>query len=469
MKKHKLKTIHIAAIIFLLMATVSILGWIIAATLTIAAYCIHALFFSDHIFYNPASDYHFTLPNATEIEFEINNHQITIHHSHLTNVNSCFIPLSIQTTFWGKFFDPYVEITQQSICSKQYFERGAHGLRYINFSKFLSTEPENQHPIIIKLFACRGTQTHFKGLVFTHESFEDKSALIIAPHADDAELAAFAFYKHQKNVTITTLTAGESEAKQYLYMTKNIPDAGVLKGKLRAWDSVYIPKWAGSHVQAINLGYACSTLKDMHQHQDRTINSKTTGECTTTPYRLFNDIRLPTANTPTNQWGNLIHDLRFILEKEKPELIVTPHPFLDTHPDHQYATRAILEACTQLQWSPMFLCYAVHYQNTDQYPFGPEHTDIALPPHFSTQKIADAIYSVELSTTDITDKICALQMMHDLQRRITWKKKIRINLQRMIGRSSYPYGQDDFFRKAVKNQELFWVMDIESLQSALST
>jgi len=53
----------------------------------------------------------------------------------------------------------------------------------------------------------------------------------------------------------------------------------------------------------------------------------------------------------------------------------------------------------------------------------------------------------------------ALGMMHDLQPRPPFKRRVRRVIQRWLaGRRSSPYGENEFFRKAVRRHELFWVL-----------
>jgi hypothetical protein len=42
-----------------------------------------------------------------------------------------------------------------------------------------------------------------------------------------------------------TLTAGEIEAEHYQQMGLDKVEAARLKGRLRAWDSIAVPRWAG--------------------------------------------------------------------------------------------------------------------------------------------------------------------------------------------------------------------------------
>mgnify|MGYP001627507085 FL=1 len=52
----------------------------------------------------------------------------------------------------------------------------------------------------------------------------------------------------------------------------------------------------------------------------------------------------------------------------------------------------------------------------------------------------------------------ALAMQHDLQVPLSLKKRIRRHIQRiLIGRRWPTTGNDEFFRKAVRRHELFWV------------
>ncbi len=59
--------------------------------------------------------------------------------------------------------------------------------------------------------------------------------MILAPHADDAELAAFGLYSSAENVSIITLTQGEIEADYYQRLGLSQPQAAQLKGRLRSW------------------------------------------------------------------------------------------------------------------------------------------------------------------------------------------------------------------------------------------
>jgi hypothetical protein len=53
----------------------------------------------------------------------------------------------------------------------------------------------------------------------------------------------------------------------------------------------------------------------------------------------------------------------------------------------------------------------------------------------------------------------ALGMMHDLQPPIPFKRRLRRLIQWLLAsRVPSVYGENDFFRKAVRRHELFWVL-----------
>lgn len=53
-------------------------------------------------------------------------------------------------------------------------------------------------------------------------------------------------------------------------------------------------------------------------------------------------------------------------------------------------------------------------------------------------------------------------MMHDLQPRPPFKRRLRRRLQGWLAGRRWPaYGEDEFMRKAVRRHELFWVESLD--------
>jgi hypothetical protein len=88
---------------------------------------------------------------------------------------------------------------------------------------------------------------------------------------------------------------------------------------------------------------------------------------------------------------------------------------------------------------------------------GDAHTGVALPPLFAD---AEPLlpWSLPLEPSRQIDKAMALAMVHDLAPPVSFKKRLRRALQRALaGRRHPPYGENEYFRKAVRRHELFWV------------
>jgi len=80
-----------------------------------------------------------------------------------------------------------------------------------------------------------------------------------------------------------------------------------------------------------------------------------------------------------------------------------------------------------------------------------------LPPLFESAETF-VPWVLPLDRSRQIDKAMALGMMHDLTVPLSFKKHCRRALQRfLMGRRYSPYGADDYFRRAVRRHELFWV------------
>lgn len=471
MKKSSFKRYSFAlSAVFLFLLAIAAHAYLGALCVLLAIYVIDALIFSDHIYYHPRCNYQFNFSSASHYKARIENGQLLVEVGQESAFDSCILALEIKAGVLGKLFDPYVEIQAGDVYSRQYFERDVQGVRYLNLSRFCAQLRRKEEPVKLTTGFCSYKTDDLTLSCFTNANYLNKRALIISPHADDAELAAFGFYKNAAAVFIATITAGESDASLFQRMTQgDLTQASLLKGQLRAWDSVAIPIMAGRHVEAVNLGYFDNTLKKMFAQPQQHISSDTHSLTNGKPFRGYNKYPLANDIEGINSWESLLKDLAIIVREYQPDIIISPHPLLDPHPDHQYATRAALIACEQAQLAPQFLLYANHFHHTDLYPFGLEHSDLPLPPNFSAVPLAEGLYSFPLSTEDQLAKVFALQMMHDLNRSVPFKKQLRRWLQRIIGRSTMPYGQDEYLRKAIRQQELFFVSSLAGVKQLFSS
>ncbi len=165
--------------------------------------------------------------------------------------------------------------------------------------------------------------------------------MIIAPHPDDAELAAYGLYRqHAERAWILTLTAGEYQKRldrQYLpFLDPDLKSASRRKGWIRAWNSATTPMLAGlSPERLYMLGYFNDTLGALLETP--TIPQPSLGDETLSPadFRGWNPGPLASderANGPENRGSDLLADLERLLDEIRPSTVVTPHPELDPHP-----------------------------------------------------------------------------------------------------------------------------------------
>ena len=98
-----------------------------------------------------------------------------------------------------------------------------------------------------------------------------KSILVLAPHPDDAEIAAFGLYA-QRKATVVTVTAGNAGAATYEAVFDDLAEHYLFKGRMRVIDSITVP-WHGGipPERAFNMGYFDARLAEMYVRRDAVI------------------------------------------------------------------------------------------------------------------------------------------------------------------------------------------------------
>ena len=417
----------------------------------------HEAWFADHLFYSPSDDYQYRFPEGVQpLSVSAVNGRWQVPAELIANQQATVIAkVQIKSTWLGRWFDP-------SICvgnDQQTFERAAQGVRYLNLTGQIEA-------LVAEGLSVQGRfcsiATDVELYVFTQPSPVAENIMILAPHADDAELAAFGLYNSAKNVSIITLTQGEIEAEHYQRLGLSQQQAAQLKGRLRTWDSMAIPLWGGVlQANCVQLGYYCMQLPNMAQQPDLPFASKQSGESDIRSARQHNLVQLPADRDGLPTWQNLVTDLAACLMHFKPGVVVMPHPEIDPHADHIATTQALFQALEQSYWRPqrVFL-YANHLHDNDRWPMGNANTGVALPPAM-VELPADELFSYVLSAEQQLDKAMALLMQHDLQPPQPFKKRLRRIIQQLLTGRRWPKtGESEFLRKAVRKHELFWVREL---------
>lgn len=449
-RKHKRIALLVALTLLLLIG--ALFSWWLVLPLVLLGWVAHEAWFADHLFYRPQDDYRYDFPpEARQLAVRLEHGRLRT-AADWADSDTLILEVRIKANWLGRFLDPQVHIGDD----RQDFERGVDGRRYLNLSGQQST-------LRAGTLSIHGRHCRVEAEATLHAmacpDYAERRLLIIAPHADDAELAAFGLYSRASEVAIVTLTQGEIEADSYSRLGLDVAAAARLKGRLRSWDSLAVPLWGGVPPQrCVQLGYYCLQLPAMAEAPERPFGSRESGEADIRSVRGNNPLRLPGDDDGLPSWQNLQADLRALLAHYRPEVVVTPHPELDPHADHVAATRALCQAIEEGDWLPdTLLLYANHLHDNDRWPMGPADAGVALPPAIEPLP-AEPLWSPLLAADTRLDKAMALGMQHDLQGRLPLKKRLRRLIQTVLAGRRWPAsGDDEFFRKAVRRHELFWV------------
>ncbi|WP_017902025.1 PIG-L deacetylase family protein [Pseudomonas asplenii] len=458
LKRHRRnKRLALLVALVLLVVIGLLVAWWLPLVLAVMAWVAHEAWFADHLFYSPGDDYQYAFPEGSEqVAARLDGGLLKLDDAlALDGEETLILAVRLKSRWLGRFLDPAVEIESAQSSDRQAFERGVNGLRYLNLGGFAPA-------LTTGSLRLRGRFCRLLGepmlWIFRQPDLRRQRVMVIAPHADDAELAAYGLYSQADETWIVTLTAGEIEAEHYQAMGLPRAEAARLKGRLRAWDSIAVPRWAGvPQEHCVQLGYFCLQLPAMQAAPDQPVASREAELDDIRLFRQLNPFALPGDRDGVPSWNNLLADLRELLNRARPQVIVLPHPSLDPHPDHICAQAAVLEALTGLEWQPTTLLgYANHLHDNDRWPMGDSGAGVALPPVFDAAR-AMRPYCLSLSLEQQRDKAMALGMMHDLQPRAPFKRRLRRLLQCLLAlRNKSPYGENEFFRKAVRRHELFW-------------
>ncbi|HLD65540.1 MAG TPA: PIG-L family deacetylase [Pseudomonas sp.] len=424
--------------------------------LALLAWVAHEAWFADHLFYSPRDDYRYAFPVGTPTyPVRLENGRLQL-DGELAGADTLILELQLRAGWLGRWLDPLVWVGDDP----QTFERGVRGRRYLNLSGL--AEPLGRGELHLRGRFCRlpaSATLH----AFHNPDHARGRLMVLAPHADDAELAAFGQYSRCPEACIVTLTQGEIEAEDYRRLGLAPTEAARLKGRLRSWDSLAVPLWGGvAQSRCVQLGYYCLQLPAMAAAPAQGFGSRESGEADTRTVRRHNPLVLPGDGDGLPSWNNLVADLVALLEHFRPEVVATPHPELDPHPDHVASTQALQAALALSRWRPaLCLLYANHLHDNDRWPMGPAGSGIALPPALEALP-ADGLWSPGLDAAAQLDKAMALAMQHDLQGPLPLKRRLRRLFQYLLAGRRWPAtGDNEFFRKAVRRHELFWVRRLD--------
>jgi LmbE family N-acetylglucosaminyl deacetylase len=364
---------------------------------------------------------------------------------------------------WGAEQEPWVEVSVGELRIQQYFDANAVGVRWLNLSG-LREQLAGGAEVTIRTHAVTLEAEAATLRLFDNHLDLKRRILVIAPHPDDAEIAAFGLYA-DRQASVVTVTAGNAGDMNYRASISDPAEHYALKGYLRAVDSVTVP-WQGNipPERTANLGYFDGRLDAMYLEPQQTVAEVYGPNTDVARYRRANLSKLVSNSARSNSWQHLVEDLVEVLRKVNPEIVVMPDPRLDTHLDHEFTSVAVDQALEQWQGNPVFLLYTNHTDN-NHYPYGPAGTVVSLPPgdrHLGMQRV----YSHPTAHGLQIRKLFALESMHDL--RLSPDEQMTCSSAAIAHRPDYPrVPEDDYFRRAPRANELFYVFDKTGARAAI--
>jgi LmbE family N-acetylglucosaminyl deacetylase len=394
------------------------------------------------------------------------------------DVTSAFLELSVRTTLAGSYFDPALQMEVKGLKDLQFIERGAKGSRFFNITRLINRTASKK---TLATSACSlsalGDETvRLKGKRLTwkadtarlHLSREaisgDDCVLVISPHPDDAEIAAFGLYADNCAV-IVTITAGNSSDRYRSSENPIFSLSPAAVARMRILDSINIPRLGGvKQENAINLCYPDGGLESMRLQRGITINCDSISAPELMALRSLNSSHLVREEAECS-WDSLVSDLVHILTQINPTIIVTPHPNLDPHPDHIAATLAVAQALRiNGVRNERYFLYCVHNRSSELWPFGPAGTGVSHPPSLWRDKLAPGFYSHRLSPERMSQKYAALEAMHDIRdMEVPRPGSVRIAFKAICGEIRAALDgmgrvPTSYLRRAVRPDEPFFVV-----------
>ena len=419
---------------------------------------------SSHYDYDVTKDYRYSFAKTPQRQ------QVAIMHGKIRVQNvpdrnsTVFLVVDTRSTLAGKLLEPTVEIIAGGQRLVTTLERGAEGKRYLNISALQLNRGDTIE--IIPHYLTLKKEAQF--IAFANPELKSKRILVIAPHPDDAEIAAFALYRafHDKSYVLTVTAGDFGPPNNYRFLEPDPQRAYLLKSKLRIFNSITTPLVGGVPPQrCLNLGYFDGTLRNMFRKREKPFSSRGTGITDRSIYTSGNLSPLAKSLTRTATWNNLVQDMQRVIEEIRPDIIVAPSPFIDAHPDHQYSTVAVMEALekTELKKGKMLL-YTNHLILSEMFPYGDRGETYSLPPAFDTRTLYDSVYSYNLTTEAQQIKTLTLDTMNDLRNNTHMRNDfymVKTALKRFLKVRLLGLNDESYFRRAVRKNELFFVIDYE--------
>ncbi len=381
---------------------------------------------------------------------------------------TALLELRVKTRPLLPSLDPSIEFRVGEQSFTQSFAPRSTGRRYLNVSP--AAGPGHQIEMIGRGIGWRLGDARL--VVFQNPSInEETRVLVVAPHPDDAEIAAFGLYA-STNSDVVTVTAGDYGGLRYRGLFPAVSEHERVKGWIRTWDSIAVPFIGGlSSHRARNLGFYDGTLRMLWFRDPAAVPPRRHQPADPGYFRRLNSAPQLASRPFESTWPALRDDLRREVEWTGPDFIAAPNPLLDSHPDHQYATVALIEALEERGFEGRFLFYTNHATDAEPYPLGPNTALESLPPWFGDELPFGSVLSYPVDERTRRLNYLALEAMHDLrpfEHRVVapYAERVRRLVAEgfwlALGRHDRTNGPlFDYLRRGPRPNEIYLVADLE--------
>lgn len=430
---------------------------LVAVIVTLAAVALRIARYERHFAYSARDELHhgFDPQRMRSVSVSIEGDNLLLPEEVAGN-QLLVLEVEVTATWTGSLFDPAIQWRRGAFSGRTYYRRGSKGRRYLLIDAVDDDATCSLRGVHLRVHAGEAR------IWLCPRPDINGNRWILAPHADDAELAAFSLYGPR--TWVTTVTASEVGTVPVPgHAPRSLLEA-LARANIRSIESRAVPGFGGVPFEHTHtLGYYDGTLAEMAAQPDTPARSSVLPLNGSGRHRRA---ARETGESPT--WRTLVEDLAALLREIQPTVIVAPHPILDQHADHRFTTLALFEALSRTVASaanPTLLLYSNHPWGKREgraslAPVGPRHGLVGIHDYGVDEVLYSYPASIRLDERALGLKQVAIESMSDLRTRGPTDDRWYTQLRRTIGSLAHPWCTYDagYHRRNIRPNEFFYAI-----------